>query len=193
MSSGGRIKVIICVGLVAATLAAYEPVRHNGFVDYNDNKYVVENPNVHDGITRQSVIWAFTKSYSYNWHPITWLSHMLDCEIYGLNPLGHHITNLLIHIANSLLLFLLLSRMTGAMWRSGFVAAAQEREITPISYLRARIGYLIAKKIPLFVLSAISSVITFVAQKHGEPVVSLTGWPLHTRVINALSSYFIAL
>jgi tetratricopeptide (TPR) repeat protein len=115
---------LISAALTAATLVAYEPVRHNDFVRYDDPLYIAENPNVKDGIKPQSVIWAFTKSHASNWHPITWLSHMLDCQIYGLNPLGHHITNLLIHIANSILLFLLLSRMTGATWRSAFVAAA---------------------------------------------------------------------
>jgi protein O-mannosyl-transferase len=119
-----HIRLIIYLGLIAATFVAYEPVRHNGFVKLDDDKYVTENPNVNGGITRDSVIWAFTKSHTANWHPLTWVSHMLDCEIYGLNPLGHHITNLLIHIANSLLLFYVLRRMTGAVWRSAFVAAA---------------------------------------------------------------------
>jgi len=119
-----QVLFLISAALVAATLVAYEPIRHNDFVSYDDDVYITENPKVNGGITRQSVIWAFTKSHSGNWHPITWLSHMLDCEIYGLNPLGHHITNLLIHIVNTLLLFLLLSRMTGTVWRSAFVAAA---------------------------------------------------------------------
>jgi hypothetical protein len=110
--------------LIAAVIVAYEPVRHNDFVNYDDNVYVTKNPSVNGGITRDSVIWAFTKSRTANWHPLTWLSHMLDCEIYGLNPLGHHITNVLIHIANSLLLFYVLRKMTGAIWRSAFVAAA---------------------------------------------------------------------
>src|SRR4030042_1400451 len=115
--------ILICLALAAATIVAYEPVRHNGFVRFDDYKYIVENSNVKSGITADSVVWAFTKTYSANWHPLTWLSHMLDCEIYGLNPLGHHFTNLLIHIANSILLFLLLSKMTGAVWPSAFVAA----------------------------------------------------------------------
>ncbi|MFA5239650.1 MAG: tetratricopeptide repeat protein [Phycisphaerae bacterium] len=115
--------ISICVTLVLATIIAYEPVRHNGFVNYDDDVYVTNNPNVNGGITLNSVIWAFTKSYAENWHPITWLSHMLDCEIYGPNPLGHHITSVLIHIATTLLLFLLLSRITGAIWPSTFAAA----------------------------------------------------------------------
>ena len=115
---------LISAGLVLATLIAYEPIRHSSFVVFDDLDYVTENPNVTGGITQQSVIWAFTKSYALNWHPLTWLSHMLDCEIYGLKPLGHHITNLLMHIANSLLLFWIFQKMTGAIWKSAFVAAA---------------------------------------------------------------------
>jgi len=118
-----RVVFLISAGLVLATLVAYEPIRHNEFVNYDDDTYITDNLHVKGGITQQSVIWAFTKPYRANWHPLTWLSHMLDCEIYGLNPLGHHITNVLIHIASSLLLFLLLSRMTRAVWPSAFVAA----------------------------------------------------------------------
>jgi tetratricopeptide (TPR) repeat protein len=105
-----------------ATLVAYGPVRRNGFVDFDDGSYITKNPNVNEGITPQSIIWAFTKFHSGNWHPITWLSHMLDCEIYGLNPLGHHLTNVAIHIASSLLLLLALRKMTGTIWPSAFVA-----------------------------------------------------------------------
>jgi Tfp pilus assembly protein PilF len=272
--------LLICLALAVSTFIAYEPIRHNDFVQYDDYTYVLENTNVKGGITLRSVIWAFTKSYEANWHPITWLSHMLDCEIYGLNPLGHHITNLLIHIANTLLLFLLLSKMTNAVWRSAFVAAAfalhpihvesvawaaerkdvlsglfwmltilayvrytkhpnvkrymlvlllfamglmskpmvvtlpfvlllldywpldrliwqqnatanpvQEQQNTSATYQKAPIWYLLMEKVPLFALSAVSSAITFIAQKHGKAVVSLTNWPLHLRVINALECY----
>ena len=114
---------LICVVLTLATFIAFEPVRHNEFVQYDDHTYVTENPHVTGGITHQSVTWAFTTPYACNWHPLTWLSHMLDCELFGLNPVGHHLTNLLFHIANSLLLFWLLKRMTEAVWRSFFVAA----------------------------------------------------------------------
>ncbi|MBN2019421.1 MAG: tetratricopeptide repeat protein [Sedimentisphaerales bacterium] len=117
-----RIKVFICIGIAVATLVAYEPVRHNGFVNFDTHTYVTKNPYVNKGITLQSVTWAFTEYRSANWHPLTWISHMLDCELYGLNPLGHHITSLVIHIVNSVLLFLLLYKMTGATWRSAFVA-----------------------------------------------------------------------
>jgi tetratricopeptide (TPR) repeat protein len=284
MTTGSKqrqVLLLISAALAVATLVAYEPIRHNDFIQYDDQPYVTENPNVKGGITQQSVIWAFTKSHAANWHPITWLSHMLDCEIYGLNPLGHHITSLLIHIANSLLLFLLLSKMTGSVWPSAFVAAAfalhpvhvesvawvaerkdvlsglfwmltmlayvhyvrrpnvrryvlvllafvmglmskpmvvtlpfvlllldywplgrlvwqphgstintQKQQSVSAIYQKASIYHLLAEKVPMLVLSAISSVITFVVQKQGiEVVASLKYWPLYMRVINTLGNY----
>lgn len=98
-------------------------MQNQEFVNYDDNVYITENPNVQSGLTRKSLAWAFTSTYASNWHPLTWLSHMLDCELYGLNPKWHHLTNLLFHVANTLLLFLVLKRMTGAHWRSAYVAA----------------------------------------------------------------------
>jgi tetratricopeptide (TPR) repeat protein len=115
---------LVCLVLVLATFVAYEPVRRNGFINYDDDKYVTENPHVQAGLTRRSVVWAFTTSHMGNWHPLTWLSHMLDCELFGLNPFRHHLTSLVFHIVNSLMLFWLLRRMTGAVWPSAFVAAA---------------------------------------------------------------------
>ncbi|MGD1041711.1 MAG: tetratricopeptide repeat protein [Sedimentisphaerales bacterium] len=274
--------VVICAALVTATFVAYEPIRHNGFVTYDDDLYVTENTHVNGGITRQSVAWAFTINYDTgNWHPVTWLSHMVDCEIYGLNPLGHHITNLLIHVANSLLLFLLLFKMTGARWRSAFVAATfalhpihvesvawaaerkdvlsglfwmltilayvyyakrpnirryvlvlsafvmslmskpivvtlpfvlllldywplgrlmrrrnnnatvtREQQSASVIYQKASIQGLLVEKVPMFMSSAVSSVITLVAQKRGGAFVPLENWPLNTRVINALGCYY---
>jgi len=110
--------------LVIATVIAYAPIRHNDFTSYDDDDYITNNPNVQVGLTRQSVIWAFTTSHEANWHPITWLSHMLDCQLFGLEPLGHHLTNLFFHIANTLLVLCVLKKMTGAIWPSAFVAAA---------------------------------------------------------------------
>jgi len=119
-----RIGLLIYIGLAACAFAAYEPVRHNGFVEYyDDNTYVTKNPHVNGVMTFDSVVWAFTELHAGNWHPLTWLSHMLDCEVYGLNPLGHHITSLLIHIANCMLLFFVLRKATGALWQSVLVAA----------------------------------------------------------------------
>jgi tetratricopeptide (TPR) repeat protein len=116
--------VLICAALVLSILIAYEMMRQNGFVNYDDDVYVTDNPHVQSGLTRQSVAWAFTTRYTGNWHPLTWLSHMLDCGLFGLNPLWHHLSSLLLHIANTLLLFWVLRRTTGAIWASAFVAAA---------------------------------------------------------------------
>lgn len=115
---------MIGLALILITVIAFEPMRYNRFVDYDDGTYITENPQVTAGITRESALWAFTARHAYNWHPLTWLSHMLDCQLFGLNPSRHHLTNLLFHVANTLLLFYLLQKMTGAVWRSAFVAAA---------------------------------------------------------------------
>ena len=265
---------LIIAGLILATVIAYEPVRHNDFVTYDENKYITENPNVKGGPTQESILRAFTSSHASNWHPLTWLSHTLDYELYGLNPIGHHITNLLLHIANTLLLFRLLQKTTGAIWKSAFVSAAfalhpvhvesvawaAERKdvlstffwmLTILSYVRYTkrpvigrymlvipafaLGLMskpmlvtlplvlllldywplnrlpiadcqlsiekqklmtvswksaIIEKVPLFVMSAGSCIITLMAQKSGGAVLNLTAWPWHARIVNALGSYF---
>jgi len=109
--------------LMILTFATFEQVRTYDFINYDDNRYITENQHVQSGLTLEGVTWAFTTTHAANWHPLTWLSHMLDCQLYGLNPSGHHLTNLVFHIASTLLLFLVLERMTGALWRSAFVAA----------------------------------------------------------------------
>jgi Flp pilus assembly protein TadD len=114
---------LICLALVLAIIIAFEPVSSCGFVGYDDYQYVTGNPRVQAGITLDSVVWAFTTSYKSNWHPLTWLSYMLDCQLFGLNPFWHHFVNLLFHIVNTLLLFEIFRRMTGLLWRSAFVAA----------------------------------------------------------------------
>jgi len=110
--------------LIIAALAAFWPVLNCDFVNYDDDKYVTENPNVKRGITRESVTWAFTSPHFHMWHPLTSLSHLVDCELFGLNPTGHHLTNLLFHTASTLLLFSILKRMTAAFWPCLFVALA---------------------------------------------------------------------
>jgi Flp pilus assembly protein TadD len=118
-----RRDVLICLFLIVITLAVYWQVRNHEFISYDDDVYVIENPHVQAGLTRQAIIWSFTTTHVANWHPLTWLSHLMDCQLYGLNPSGHHLTNVLFHLVNTVLLFLLLHRITGASWRSGFVAA----------------------------------------------------------------------
>jgi protein O-mannosyl-transferase len=109
--------------LAAATLAAFWPVSQNAFINYDDPLYVTRNPHLTGGWTWANVTWAFRTGYASNWHPVTWLSHLLDVQLFGLNASAHHLTSLLLHVANTLLLFLVLQRMTGALWRCAFVAA----------------------------------------------------------------------
>ena len=118
-----RQEIIICLVLIAATLVVYWQITNHEFINYDDGLYVTENSHVQAGLTSESIKWAFTTYHASNWHPLTWLSHMLDIELYGLNPMGHHWTNLQFHIANTLLLFFILQQMTGAIWKSAFVAA----------------------------------------------------------------------
>ena len=106
-----------------ATLAVFWRLSTHGFINLDDAHYVIKNPHVKAGLTKKGVIWAFTTFHAANWHPLTWLSHMLDCQIYGSKPGGHHFTNVLFHIANTLLLFLVFNRMTRRLWPSAFVAA----------------------------------------------------------------------
>ena len=115
--------LLICLLLAAAILAVYWPVRNYDFINLDDPTYVTENGHVQAGLTRESFIWAFTATDAANWHPLTWISLMLDFELYGLNPAGHHLTSVFFHLANTLLLFLVLKLMTGAFWRSALVAA----------------------------------------------------------------------
>jgi hypothetical protein len=90
--------------LVLATLTVYWQVRNHEFVNFDDDRYVTENSHVQNGVTRENFIWTFTATDTANWHPLTWFSHMLDCQLYGLNPAGHHLTNVLLHSASTVLL-----------------------------------------------------------------------------------------
>jgi tetratricopeptide (TPR) repeat protein len=113
----------VCLALAAITFAVFGQTLHHEFVNYDDDEYVYQNPAVTRGLTWKGIAWAFTKPHAGNWHPLTWLSHELDCQLYGLNPAGHHLSNVLIHIATVIALFLVLREMTGAFWPSAFVAA----------------------------------------------------------------------
>jgi len=113
----------VCLLLIFAILITFQQVKNFDFVNLDDLGYVAANPKVQSGLTIDSIAWAFSFTDIAYWHPLTWLSHMLDCELYGLNPMGHHWTSLQIHIANTLLLFFILQYMTKALWKSAFVAA----------------------------------------------------------------------
>ncbi len=117
--------ILVCLFLVMATLAVYWQVQNHDFVNFDDDFYIYENRHVQSGLTIENIIWAFTDGtlISNYWHPLTWISHILDFQLYGMNAGGHHLTNLLFHIANTLILFLVINKMTGHLWRSGFVAA----------------------------------------------------------------------
>jgi protein O-mannosyl-transferase len=114
---------VICSLLALTTWVAYWPVTRHQFVNFDDPHYISDNPHVKAGLTWSGLLWAFQSGYASNWHPLTWISHMVDCQLYGLSSAGHYLTNLLFHLANTLLLFLLLRRLTGSLGRSAFVAA----------------------------------------------------------------------
>jgi protein O-mannosyl-transferase len=113
----------ICLVLTLATTAVFWQVFTSDFINYDDPDYVYENPNIQAGITPKAIKWAITTGYASNWHPLTWLSHMLDWQLFGSKPAGHHLVNLIFHIANTLLLFIVLKQMTHRLWPSAFVAA----------------------------------------------------------------------
>jgi len=121
-STDGR-TLLCCLVLTIAVLVSYNPVTHNGFLNYDDDRYITDNPHVQAGLTWATVKWAFTAYDEANWAPLSWLSHALDCQLFGLNPLGHHYLSVLLHAANVVLLFLLLQGVTGFRWRSLMVAA----------------------------------------------------------------------
>jgi tetratricopeptide (TPR) repeat protein len=251
--------LLIYLGLVLAMAIAYEPVRHNDFVSFDDGMYVTENPRVNEGLSFESLHWAFTTTHASNWHPLTWLSHMMDCELFGLNPFWHHLVNLLLHTATTLLLFWILSRLTSTVWESAFVAAAfalhplhvesvawvAERKdvlsalfwmLTIVAYIlytqrtsiwrfslvflvfgvgltakpmlvtlpfvlllldywplrrfqRSTVHYLVCEKIPLFILTMVSSIVTYVAQETTGAMEMVENLALTTRINNALVCY----
>ena len=252
-----RFTVLAICALLAATIwIAFGGALGNDFVNFDDGPYVYANPEVNHGLTPTGVLHAFTQTHADNWHPLTWLSHMLDCQVYGLKPAGHHATSVLIHTANAILLFLILRRLTNALWRSALVAAifalhplrvesvawvAERKDVlsglffllTIAAYLRyARrpsipryflvaglfvlglmckpmlvtlplvlllLDYwplnrwqnstplrLIAEKLPLLALSAVSCIITFLAQTGA--IKPFDQVPLTLRLLNALTS-----
>lgn len=248
--------VCICLLLIVVSVIAFEHVRENDFLRYDDNRYIVTNQHVHEGLTVASFKWAFSKPHFYMWHPVTTLSYLVEYELFGLDPFWYHLTNLMIHIANSVLLFWVLKGMTGRVWASAFAAAVfavhplqvesvawvAERKnvlsgffwiLTVGAYARytrrPKVGRyvvvllifcfglmskptvialpfvlllldywplcrpglrrLIVEKIPLFVLSGVLSVITFIAQKGGATLTLGEHLGVLIRLSNALVSY----
>ena len=257
-----RPKLIIGIILSLLVLASYWGVQGNGFINYDDPAYVVENRHVKGGLSGEGLVWAFTTSYLCNWHPLTWLSLMLDHDLYGMNAGGYHWTNVLLHLLGVLALFFALHRMTGDLWCSGLVAGlfgvhplhvesvawvSERKDVLsglfwmlglwgyaryaerpgavrygavvlffvlgllskpmvvtfpfvlllldwwPLGRLGGASGRSLAsltyEKIPLFVLSVASGVVTFLVQRAGESVASLGTLPLGDRLGNAVVSY----
>ena len=114
---------LVCVLLLVAVAIVFGQTANCNFINFDDDEYVYENKHVSAGLTGEATAWAVTTYYACNWHPLTWFSHMLDCRLYGLDPGGHHLTNVFLHAAAAVLLFLTLRRMTGAIWRSALAAA----------------------------------------------------------------------
>jgi len=263
--------IVLALLLAVGTAAVYLPVRSFDFCGFDDDAYVSENALVRQGLTPRGVAWAFTTFRAANWHPLTWLSHMLDVSLFGMEPGAHHLVNVAFHAANAVLLFLVLRGMTGALWGSAAVAAlfalhplhvesvawiAQRKDVLSAfffllmlsAYLRyARspsrgrlaavtalfaLGLLakpmlvtapfvlllldfwplgrfggahpdpgtlpaghppavgvrraVLEKVPLFLLSALSSVVTVVAQSRGGAMVPADALPFGARAANAL-------
>lgn len=264
---------LILAILVVVTVAVYWQVGAHDFVGYDDDTYVAENPVVKRGLTADGIAWAFTTTHVSNWHPLTWISHMLDVELFGVAPGRHHLVNVFLHALNAALLFLVISGMTGAPWRSGFVAAlfalhplhvesvawvAERKDLLSAFFWMLAMGAyvryaerpgparywpvalffvlgllskpmlvtlpfvlllldvwplrrlawaapspdppparfpavsprrLLAEKLPLFALSAVSSVVTYLAQQAGGSLNTLEHYPLQVRAANAVVAY----
>ncbi len=267
-ASPERRKYGLAILLVLATVALYYPANGHPFVNFDDNLYVTENTHVTAGLNWQTVKWAFSTFDQGNWHPVTWLSHAADCQLYGLNPAGHHETNLVLHVFNVVLLFWVLEQATGSVGRSAMVAAlfalhpinvetvvwiSERKNLLSMSFFLLALGayrryvqkpdaaryglvallyalglmakpqvitfpcvlllwdywplrrmftgaqdtgtkttfgksisQLVVEKIPLFVLSALSALITVKAQRAGH---AMRLYPLSIRVGNAIVSY----
>ncbi len=250
----------VCISLAVLTCIVFGQTLWHDFINYDDPRYVYENTNITSGVNTAGVAWAFTHIHAENWHPLTTISHMLDCQLYGLKAGGHHFTNVLLHTTAAILLFLALQCMTGALWRSAFVAAvfaihplrvesvawvAERKDVLSgvflmltllayVRYVRApsigrylavavafalglmskpmlvtlpfvlllldywplgrirgqkKVLTLILEKIPLIVLSAVSSVVTFLVQR------GAVGWtdqlPILARIKNAVVTYVV--
>ena len=266
------LEFLVCLLLIVGTFTVFWQVQHHDFIELDDHMYITDNNHVLAGFTKKGIIWAFTTFHVANWHPLTWMSHMLDCQLFGLRPGMHHLTSLLLHTANGVFLFLVLRLMTGALWRSSFVAAlfalhplhvesvawiaerkdvlgaffwlltmwayvhyaerqtfsryllallffamglmakpmlvtlpfvlllvdywplnrlqfGQPRNDNNLRIIKSSTGRVLWEKIPFFALTAISCVLTFLAQQKAGALKTLDIIPLKIRTANALISY----
>lgn len=118
-----RFEFVVCLILALAVAAIYGQTMNHEFINFDDDVYIYENPYIKDGLTKKNIKWAFTDAYGGNWHPLTWISHMIDIQVFGKNPGAHHLVNACLHLVNGCLLFFILRRATGCLWKSAFVAA----------------------------------------------------------------------
>jgi len=261
-SSPGKQTFVLCLLLAVATLAVYNPINRNAFVNFDDDQYIAHNPHVTAGLSWQTISWAFSHYYEANWHPLTWISHALDWQLFGANPIGHHYMNVVLHALNAVLLFLLLQSATGFSGRSLMVAAlfalhpvnvesvawaAERKNVLSMFFLLlamhaygwyvrkpqvrryAVVAFLFAlglmskpqvitlpfllllwdywplgrftaagatamrrlavEKLPLFLLSLASAIVTMQAQKVGNAIRSMVSYPFDLRLENALVAY----
>ncbi|MGA2527271.1 MAG: hypothetical protein ABSF79_11725, partial [Smithellaceae bacterium] len=121
--SANQNRLIISISVIAIILASYWQVQNYGFISYDDQLYIVDNYRIHSGFTFKSIVDALTNVHTGHWHPLTIMSHMLDWNLFGDNAGGHHWTSVIIHILNAVLLFLFFQYLTGAIWKSAFIAA----------------------------------------------------------------------
>lgn len=261
------IKYIIIFLLSLCIILSYWEIDKCNFVSIDDYQYILNNQHIKNGFTKESVLWAFKSFYAANWHPITWFSHILDYNFYNNKPQGHHLTNLVLHIFNTILLFVFLQIATRNIWKSAFVAAlfglhplhvesvawVSERKdllctffmflalifyykysnkkehkyyllsfisfafglmskpmivTLPVLFLildfwplkrfgkkltKKEISFLFIEKIPFFILSGFSSVITILAQHHGSAIANIIEFPIILRIQNAIISYCLYL
>ena len=117
------LKFTVCLALLVITFALFGQTLGHDFINLDDPEYVAQNPHIQSGVNWRSIVWAFTHIHSNNWHPLTSISHMLDCQLFGLNPGAHHLVNVFFHGVTAALLFVFLEQVTGSLWRSAFVAA----------------------------------------------------------------------
>ena len=133
--------VFVCLILFTATLAVYVQIGNHELINFDDDVYVSDNIHVQSGLSLNGVSWAFTATREATWQPLVWLSYMLDSNLYGDNQRRSHLTNLFFHIVNTLLLYILLKRATGALWQSGFVAtlfALHPMHVESVAWLAER-------------------------------------------------------
>jgi tetratricopeptide (TPR) repeat protein len=182
--------VAVSTVLLLLTLASYGPLLQSSFINLDDHQYVTDNPHVRSGISWENFVWAFRTTHASNWHPLTWVSHQLDVQLFGLNPGWHHLTNLLFHIANSFLLFRLLRVVTGTCWRSAFVAALfalHPAHVESVAWISERKDVLSA----FFFFLSLLAYSRYVEQTKETRALQSTGLQLRTCAPYFLLSFFL--